>query len=122
YSWERSLGVIGAALVKISGIVFMWSLNIHLSKTRLEIDPEDSGAWGRGAWVIDLIVSSCSLAPSLSDMSCPLSYAGGLFRFSSRADRPLYAEDAMVWNYCWPHSAVQRRGRSRRAGSSRRCR
>jgi len=55
YIWERSLGVIGAALVGISGIVFMWSLNIHLSKTRLEIDPEDSGAWARGAWVIDVI-------------------------------------------------------------------
>ncbi len=54
-SWQRSLGIIGAAVVGIIGVVYMWALNIHLSETRLEIDPKDGQAWRRGAWVIDVI-------------------------------------------------------------------
>src|SRR5215471_12158553 len=58
YSWQTSLGVIAAAVLGIIGIICMWSLNIHLSKTRLQIDPKDRKAWSRGAWVTNVISSA----------------------------------------------------------------
>jgi hypothetical protein len=51
YTWEKRLGIIGAAITAIIGIEFIWSLYVHLSKTRLEIDAKDTKAWQRGMWV-----------------------------------------------------------------------
>ena len=45
------MGIIGAAITAIIGIEFIWSLYVHLSKTRLEIDAKDTKAWQRGMWV-----------------------------------------------------------------------
>jgi len=58
YSWEKSLGVMAAAALGIIGIIYMWSLHIHLSNTRLQLDPKDREAWSRGAWVTNVIASA----------------------------------------------------------------
>jgi hypothetical protein len=58
YSWQTSLGVIAAAALGIVGIFYMWSLETHLSNTRLQLDPKDRKASTRGAWVISAIESA----------------------------------------------------------------
>jgi hypothetical protein len=57
--WQRSAGVIAAAIIAIIGIETVWSLQGHLSRTRLQIDHRDDTHWSRGSpimWAYILVL------------------------------------------------------------------
>jgi len=49
--WEKGLGVLTASAVAVGGILFIWSLQNHLERTRVKINPTDSSAGTRGLWI-----------------------------------------------------------------------
>jgi hypothetical protein len=49
--WEKCLGVLTASAVAVAGILFIWSLQNHLTRTRAKIDSTDSSAGTRGLWI-----------------------------------------------------------------------